>query len=1851
MWRRRGSYGGGGSQRGSITDSPGLTSTSTSLTGFPSNISTPIGFYGSDSMDRALVFSIEVPTPGPLGLDLRARHVQREKPQRGAVVKGFRPLADGKRGYVESTGRVKVGDILQIIHKTEIDDLPFDQIVQQALQLQKDPDAWPLKLEFRRERLETGGSSQTNASSSAANTPTRPRRSSFFRSSIINPAQDGNFNEKLNYFRGFFANKMPTGGSAPKHEKPPMPSTDTVNEMYRELLVKRGVPEDVMDELIRIETLDTKWHVAWHAQQNENESHTQSQSDEARRFAERLVELKWDNKGLKELESLRNKISVGSTEWLEAFLACFGLDYLTMKLPDPSPFPIEHSKYEKATRICEVILRILRSLTHFTAGVEAMTNTPGLVKRVALCFHTDSADLKKYTLQLLGIICYNSAAGHHAVIEAFDHYKETKGESIRFSCLRDALRSARYSLVFKEDVLSFVNIIVNKAIRLEDRLAIRSDFMALKMAGYFEEIRAKSQAMHRSNSYPERSVDIEPATPTPKVVRSPTLGPVPGRNSVSPTLTNGSMTPNTPNGMPSPMPDLSKRSTSIQNAGYLSDRRPSHSSAIAISKSAPASPIDRSEQSSPMTPIVMRTSLPTAPDGTSRYGGTIISSTVTQLRNQLDNMEKQIDVFERFMEDDRQDTIYKRTDLSSIESVFHALSENASNDPELHSCFLSILQQLLFIPADRVIGKEMWALCERIMKQITLLSPVEEVKAFELGYDDRKALLKMRDRYTAFLQRCAEEDPSFQYQMGPVILIGNKRRDHGEDLVLSDDTAEETDEEDDHISAKDHPELIKYFKLLKMGMPIQHVQIKMGNEVKGFDVTILETPDRVVSLKPEGPTKVKKGIRAEEHEKYAKFFKLKKMGMPMPHIQLKMSAEGVDGSILETPDLLLDEEGKEIKESGGEEPSGFAGISVKEHEKFAKFFRLLKMGMPLEHIKLKASAEGLDGSLLDTPDQMLDEEGKIFVPGSAAAKPKGIPVKEHEKFLKYFKLLKMGMPIDHVKLKASADGLDGNLLDTPEAMLNEDGSKFVDENVAPNGTPVKDHDKFKKFFKLMKMGMPAEQVKLKASAEGLDGNLIDTPDKLLDDEGKEIIDATAAQPKGTPVKDHEKFAKFFKLLKMGMPIDHVKLKASAEGLDGELLETPDKLVDEDGKEIKEPVKGVPVKEHEKFAKFFKLLKMGMPLEHIQLKATAEGLDGKLLGTPDALVDEEGKEVKAGGDGADGGATIKVCEHPSYAKYFKLLKMGMPRPQVELKLGAEGLEAKLLDTPDAMIPEKAPVPAVAKGPVNPAVVAPPKPKLRNLYWNAVKAEVTTGTIWEKLDVEKPAEKSEPVTPAAALNDLFKRHAKNAEPGKPKAPENDAILDQYVAKLSEIFVNKPAKAKETAVDEKKPAKRRAPTRVALIDVKRANNIGIMLARFRMPYYKIRNAVLLVDKEVLSLEKVSAMIQFAPEPEEIEVVKGYTGNPKLLGDAEQYFREMLDVPRLATRLQAVNATWQFDTYVDEQQKLMDSVTNACRELSECEHLKEIFKFVLSLGNALNDGTTRGGAKGFRLDILLKLNQVKASDNSITLLNYVAQALRAKNPAILEFDKQLPSIESASRVTVQVLKAGETAVRKAATLIIDELEAHAKLTPVEYTQPPAEEGVKPVIITDRFQEVVKPFADRAKKMSDDIAKSLEDMMKCFQDTASFYGEDGASPECGPDSFFSIFYSFAKLLQTADRDNERKRIAEERRIRREEETKKRLEQLKNKKASSSFASLKTGDVDDIVHKIRAKRIAEKRMVLMEADSAERGRSSSNSRSAPTPPVSSSQSQQSSQQPSSSSISSNNAASSATSNSVMQIAA
>ncbi|KAG2268883.1 hypothetical protein Bca52824_063438 [Brassica carinata] len=122
--------------------------------------------------------------------------------------------------------------------------------------------------------------------------------------------------------------------------------------------------------------------------------------------------------------------------------------------------------------------------------------------------------------------------------------------------------------------------------------------------------------------------------------------------------------------------------------------------------------------------------------------------------------------------------------------------------------------------------------------------------------------------------------------------------------------------------------------------------------------------------------------------------------------------------------------------------------------------------------------------------------------------------------------------------------------------------------------------------------------------------------------------------------------------------------------------------------------------------------------------------------------------------------------------------------------------------------------------------------------------------------------------------------------------------------------------------------------------------------------------------------------------------------LGKCEKYFLELMKVPRVESKMRVFSFKIQFGTQVRTSQKL-----------------KEIMKKILYLGNTLNQGTARGAAVGFKLDSLLKLSDTRAANSKMTLMHYLCKVLASKGSDLLDFHKDLGSLESASKIQLKSL------------------------------------------------------------------------------------------------------------------------------------------------------------------------------------------------------------------------------------------
>ncbi|KAG1693691.1 hypothetical protein DVH05_023093 [Phytophthora capsici] len=213
----------------------------------------------------------------------------------------------------------------------------------------------------------------------------------------------------------------------------------------------------------------------------------------------------------------------------------------------------------------------------------------------------------------------------------------------------------------------------------------------------------------------------------------------------------------------------------------------------------------------------------------------------------------------------------------------------------------------------------------------------------------------------------------------------------------------------------------------------------------------------------------------------------------------------------------------------------YTALLVKDDPALTKYFKLKNMDMPIEQIKIKMKADGVSPDLLDTPDAISPND-----PGPEKGEYVPITVAEDPAFKKYFKLKSIDMPIDQIKSKMKAEGVDPDLLDNPNKMSPNDpgppaqvvsgyptngitsplqgGSGSFSWTSLPTAAPVVPYDplyvkndpKFLKYFKLRQMGMPDEQIKLKMKAEEVDPDLLDNPDDVSPNDPGPPVQAPAS---------------------------------------------------------------------------------------------------------------------------------------------------------------------------------------------------------------------------------------------------------------------------------------------------------------------------------------------------------------------------------------------------------------------------------------------------------------------------------------------------------------------------------------------------------------------------------------------------------------------------------------------------------------------------------------------------------------------------------------------------------------------
>ncbi|KMQ96916.1 fh2 domain-containing protein 1 [Lasius niger] len=337
-----------------------------------------------------------------------------------------------------------------------------------------------------------------------------------------------------------------------------------------------------------------------------------------------------------------------------------------------------------------------------------------------------------------------------------------------------------------------------------------------------------------------------------------------------------------------------------------------------------------------------------------------------------------------------------------------------------------------------------------------------------------------------------------------------------------------------------------------------------------------------------------------------------------------------------------------------------------------------------------------------------------------------------------------------------------------------------------------------------------------------------------------------------------------------------------------------------------------------------------------------------------------------------------------------------------------------------------------------------------------------------------------------------------------------------------------------------RRREPTEIALLDGKRSLNVNIFLKQFRSSNEDIIQLIKEGGHDDIGAEKLRGLLKILPEVDELEMLKSFDGDKSKLGNAEKFFLQLIQVPNYKLRIECMLLKEEFAANMSYLEPSINSMILAGEDLMTNKPLQEVLYMVLVAGNFLNSGGYAGNAAGVKLSSLQKLTEIRANKPGMNLIHYVALQAERKRKDLLNFAKNMTTLEAATKTTIEQL----TNEFNTLDTKIKKIKGQIQLSSTE----------------SDIQEQMAQFLQMAEREMAQLKRDMEEFEGVRRSLAEFFCEDTSAfkiEEC-----FRIFHQFCQKFNQAIAENERRRIQEEqvlaRRKQREEQLLARKRLLSN---------------------------------------------------------------------------------------------
>ncbi|XP_033028676.1 inverted formin-2-like [Lacerta agilis] len=243
-------------------------------------------------------------------------------------------------------------------------------------------------------------------------------------------------------------------------------------------------------------------------------------------------------------------------------------------------------------------------------------------------------------------------------------------------------------------------------------------------------------------------------------------------------------------------------------------------------------------------------------------------------------------------------------------------------------------------------------------------------------------------------------------------------------------------------------------------------------------------------------------------------------------------------------------------------------------------------------------------------------------------------------------------------------------------------------------------------------------------------------------------------------------------------------------------------------------------------------------------------------------------------------------------------------------------------------------------------------------------------------------------------------------------DEAIEPDYIS-IERLFC-----VPQTSQQEKTELRLKKPKEISFVDRKKSLHLNIVLKQFKCSNQQIADLIWKGDMSKFDAEALKNLMKLLPQNHEIERMKAFKGEKAKLGNADQFYLCLLEVPSYHLRIEGMLICMETNIILDLLWPKAKLVRAAAETLLTNRRLPVFCQLILKVGNFLNYGRHSGNAGGFRISTLLKLTETRANKNSITLLHHILEEVEKKHRDLLQLPNDLECVSKAAGINLKEMQ-----------------------------------------------------------------------------------------------------------------------------------------------------------------------------------------------------------------------------------------